>query len=87
MGFAFTIAILIDATVIRIIVVPAIIVIMENWNWVGPKWLRKIQPHTQGETTIDIEMEVNLSTETVEKSLELMQQNPTNEKSNENAKG
>ncbi|NHJ39146.1 MAG: MMPL family transporter [Asgard group archaeon] len=34
-GFAFTLAIILDATVIRLIVVPAIMVLMEKLNWIG----------------------------------------------------
>ncbi|MBD3190685.1 MAG: MMPL family transporter [Candidatus Heimdallarchaeota archaeon] len=43
LGFAFTLSILLDATVIRLIVVPSIMVVMEKWNWVGPKWLQKVR--------------------------------------------
>ncbi|MHA1212549.1 MAG: MMPL family transporter, partial [Candidatus Heimdallarchaeota archaeon] len=41
LGFAFTVAIILDATVIRLIVVPAMMVLMEKLNWIGPKWLMK----------------------------------------------
>ncbi|MBN1329031.1 MAG: MMPL family transporter [Candidatus Heimdallarchaeota archaeon] len=41
LGFAFAIAIILDATVIRLIVVPAMMVLMEKLNWLGPKWLMK----------------------------------------------
>ncbi|TFF84775.1 hypothetical protein EU523_01215 [Candidatus Heimdallarchaeota archaeon] len=40
-GFAFTLGIILDATIIRIIIVPAIMVLMEKLNWVGPKWLQR----------------------------------------------
>jgi len=45
LGFAFTIAIILDATVIRLIVVPAVMVLMEKLNWKGPKWLMKTKIH------------------------------------------
>ncbi|MHA1500711.1 MAG: efflux RND transporter permease subunit [Candidatus Heimdallarchaeota archaeon] len=41
LGFAFALAIILDATVIRLIVVPAVMVLMEKLNWIGPKWLMK----------------------------------------------
>ncbi|HUT80928.1 MAG TPA: MMPL family transporter [Candidatus Bathyarchaeia archaeon] len=41
LGFAFAIAIILDATVIRLVVVPAMMVLMEKLNWLGPKWLMK----------------------------------------------
>jgi RND superfamily putative drug exporter len=41
LGFAFAIAIILDATVIRLIVVPAIMVLLEKFNWIGPKRLMK----------------------------------------------
>ncbi|NHJ49479.1 MAG: MMPL family transporter, partial [Asgard group archaeon] len=41
LGFAFALAIILDATVIRLIVVPAIMVLMEKLNWIGPKRLMK----------------------------------------------
>lgn len=46
LGFAFALAIILDATVIRLIVVPAVMVLMEKLNWVGPKWLMKKRHHT-----------------------------------------
>ena len=45
LGFAFAIAIILDATVIRLIVVPAIMVLMEKLNWIGPKRLMKARHH------------------------------------------
>lgn len=41
LGFAFAIAIILDATLIRLIVVPAMMVLLEKLNWKGPKWLMK----------------------------------------------
>ncbi len=42
LGFAFTISILIDATVVRLILVPSIMVLLEKFNWKGPKRLQKV---------------------------------------------
>ena len=40
MGFGVAIALLIDATVIRSIVVPAAMVLLGKWNWWLPHWLQ-----------------------------------------------
>ncbi|MHA1556476.1 MAG: MMPL family transporter [Candidatus Heimdallarchaeota archaeon] len=42
LGFAFTISILLDATVVRLILVPSIMVLLEKLNWKGPKRLQKV---------------------------------------------
>ena len=42
LGFAFTLSILLDATFIRLILVPSIMVLAEKYNWTGPKRLQKI---------------------------------------------
>jgi RND superfamily putative drug exporter len=47
LGFAFAIAIILDATVIRLIVVPAIMVLMEKLNWIGPKRLMRKRHHKE----------------------------------------
>ncbi|MHA1188222.1 MAG: MMPL family transporter, partial [Candidatus Heimdallarchaeota archaeon] len=45
LGFAFALAIILDATVIRLVLVPAVMVLMEKLNWIGPKWLMKKRHH------------------------------------------
>lgn len=39
MGFGLGIAILLDATIVRIILVPASMKLLGKWNWYLPKWL------------------------------------------------
>ena len=39
MGFALCFAILVDALVVRTYIVPAVMHIMGDWNWIGPKFL------------------------------------------------
>jgi RND superfamily putative drug exporter len=46
-GFAFALAIILDATVIRLVVVPAIMVLLEKLNWVGPKKLMRMRHHKE----------------------------------------
>ncbi|HYH27492.1 MAG TPA: MMPL family transporter, partial [Actinomycetota bacterium] len=45
MGFGLAIAVLLDATLIRIILVPASMRLMGRWNWWLPKWLDRILPN------------------------------------------
>ncbi|MFW6074202.1 MAG: MMPL family transporter, partial [Chloroflexota bacterium] len=43
-GFALAVAILIDATLIRILLVPATMRLLGEWNWWLPAWLDRILP-------------------------------------------
>ena len=38
-------AVLLDATVVRVMLVPATMALLGEWNWYAPKWLQKILPH------------------------------------------
>ena len=40
MGFGLAVAVLIDATIIRSILVPASMTLLGDWNWYLPRWLR-----------------------------------------------
>jgi RND superfamily putative drug exporter len=40
LGFGLTVAILIDATVVRALLVPATMTLMGRWNWWAPAPLR-----------------------------------------------
>ena len=40
MGFGLAFAILIDATVVRLVLVPALMELMGKWNWYLPSWLQ-----------------------------------------------
>jgi RND superfamily putative drug exporter len=44
-GLGLAVAIAIDATVIRCLLVPAIMVIMRRANWWIPRWLDRVLPH------------------------------------------
>ncbi|HYU58537.1 MAG TPA: MMPL family transporter, partial [Actinomycetota bacterium] len=44
MGFGLAVAVLLDATLIRVIMVPATMRLMGRWNWWLPKWLDRILP-------------------------------------------
>jgi RND superfamily putative drug exporter len=48
MGFGVAIALLLDATVIRSVVLPATLGLLDNWSWYLPRWLEWI-PHVEVE--------------------------------------
>jgi RND superfamily putative drug exporter len=39
MGFGVAIALLVDATLIRMVIVPAAMTVLGRWNWYLPRWL------------------------------------------------
>lgn len=43
-GFGLALAILLDATIVRALVVPATMRLMGKWNWWSPKWLDRMLP-------------------------------------------
>jgi RND superfamily putative drug exporter len=42
MGFGLAVAVLLDATIVRSILVPASMKLLGNWNWYFPSWLEWI---------------------------------------------
>ena len=48
MGFGIAIALLIDATIVRSVLVPAAMTILGKWNWYLPSWLQWL-PHMEVE--------------------------------------
>ncbi len=44
MGLAMAVAILVDATISRVIILPAAMRLAGKWNWWLPKWLKKVIP-------------------------------------------
>jgi len=50
MGFGVAIALLVDATLIRMVVVPAVMAILGRWNWYLPSWLGWLpELHVEGD--------------------------------------
>ena len=49
MGLGLAVAILVDATIVRMVLVPATMELLGNANWWLPRWLRRVLP------TVDIE--------------------------------
>jgi putative drug exporter of the RND superfamily len=39
MGFGLAVAVLIDATIIRAVLLPATMKLLGDWNWYLPRWL------------------------------------------------
>ncbi len=54
LGFGLAIAVLLDATVVRSILVPASMKLLGDWNWYFPKWLEWI-PNVSVEGHIDVD--------------------------------
>ena len=48
MGFGLAAAILIDATLVRAVLLPAVMKLLGDWNWYLPRWLEWL-PHLDGE--------------------------------------
>ena len=44
LGFSLAVAVFLDATLIRIILAPAAMQLLGNWNWWFPGWLDKRLP-------------------------------------------
>ncbi len=43
-GLGLAVAVLIDATVVRCLLVPATMTLLGPWNWWAPAWLHRLQP-------------------------------------------
>ncbi|MCC6791107.1 MAG: MMPL family transporter [Thermomicrobiales bacterium] len=44
LGFGLAVAILLDTTLVRIVLVPATMTLMGDWNWWMPRWLARFVP-------------------------------------------
>jgi RND superfamily putative drug exporter len=53
MGFGLAVAVLIDATLVRTILVPAVMRLVGRWNWWMPAWLDRWLPRISLETSED----------------------------------
>jgi RND superfamily putative drug exporter len=54
-GFGLSFAILLDAIIVRIYLVPAIMVLLKKWNWWAPFGLQKVRRETDGKGAGDSE--------------------------------
>ncbi|MBU0715165.1 MAG: MMPL family transporter [Verrucomicrobia bacterium] len=62
-GLGLASAILIDATVIRIVLVPATMELLGKANWWMPRWLNRILPEIKGAAAIEAELAALLAKE------------------------
>jgi RND superfamily putative drug exporter len=62
-GLGLAVAVLIDATLVRLVLVPATMEILGDANWWLPKWLDRAVP------TIGIEVDTGESVEGIEEEL------------------
>jgi putative drug exporter of the RND superfamily len=56
MGFGLAFAVFIDATVVRVILVPATMRLLGKWNWWLPRWLDRLLPHVELENEPSVEL-------------------------------
>jgi RND superfamily putative drug exporter len=54
-GIGLAVAVLIDATLVRIVLVPATMVLLGDANWWLPGWLDRILPKMSLETASDLD--------------------------------
>ncbi|MFY9588715.1 MAG: MMPL family transporter [Actinomycetota bacterium] len=52
MGFGLAVAVFLDATIIRVVMVPATMRLMGDWNWWIPAWLDRILPKVTIEESV-----------------------------------
>src|SRR3954465_13714867 len=54
MGFGVGVALLVDATLIRMVVVPAAMALLGEWNWYLPSWLNWLpELHVEGDPEVE----------------------------------
>lgn len=53
LGFALAVAIVIDATVVRMVIVPATMRLVDDWNWWLPDPLARLLPELELEREVD----------------------------------
>jgi RND superfamily putative drug exporter len=49
LGFGMAVAIVLDATVVRMVLVPATMTLLGRWNWWLPAWLDRLLPSIEAE--------------------------------------
>jgi RND superfamily putative drug exporter len=54
-GLGLTLAVLVDATLVRMVLVPAFMHVAGGWNWWAPAWLRRLHPVKEREDPATVE--------------------------------
>jgi putative drug exporter of the RND superfamily len=68
MGLGLAVAVLIDATIVRLVLVPSTMELLGDWNWWLPKWLDRILPRVNVESSHTLEEELaELATDEADK--------------------
>ncbi|HTJ70574.1 MAG TPA: MMPL family transporter [Actinospica sp.] len=49
LGLGLAVSVLIDATIVRLLLVPAVMTLLGRWAWWTPRWLDRILPHIDAE--------------------------------------
>ncbi len=64
-GLGLTTAVFVDATIVRMVLVPATMELLGNANWWMPRWLDKLLPevHIEGEASVQAELATLLASE------------------------
>jgi putative drug exporter of the RND superfamily len=67
-GLGLAAAVLIDATVVRMVLVPATMELLGDANWWMPRWLDRILPniHIEGDAAVEAELALILASEEAE---------------------
>ncbi|HXY91388.1 MAG TPA: MMPL family transporter [Acidimicrobiia bacterium] len=58
MGLGLAVAVLVDATIVRLVLVPSTMELLGDWNWWIPKWLDRILPRVHVEAARSLEEEL-----------------------------
>ena len=62
-GMGLAVAVLVDATIVRLVLVPATMELLGDRNWWLPKWLDRLLPTVHVEPTSDLDRELGELTE------------------------
>jgi RND superfamily putative drug exporter len=54
MGLGLAVAVLLDATVIRLVLVPATMSLLGDLNWWVPRWLNRVLPHVEIDAVVPV---------------------------------
>ena len=57
-GLGLAVAVLVDATLVRMVLVPATMELLGDWNWWIPKWLDRVLPSVRVEPAEDLDAEL-----------------------------
>ena len=67
-GLGLTLAILVDATLVRMVLLPAFMHVMGEWNWWAPKWMTKLHNRIGIEEGVHSERSVTLAPNAIERT-------------------